>query len=333
MNGHTQDNGWTRLIIAIALTMGCNIDDPRFDDDEAGSETEHIDPADASTGSDEANATDGIEGSSSPISVDGGESRADDGGSQGGGGSTTGNDLATGDGTAGGGSEMGSDPGSETDGETTSAEDVPCGDAIVSEDEVCDDGNRVTELACSDRGPCSVCASDCRQVIAIPASEPAISFGPEISAEIETFFDDVLGWRFVLGSNDAVVTELGFLDIGSNGLGEAHAVGIFAVASGLPVVTAEVPIGDAAPLERGFRYVPVTPTVLSAGETYVVLAYRETAADSALVFVSDFATPSLLTFQQPIGLNSTGGLVFTNNPTPDEDGFFGPTFRVVPASP
>jgi hypothetical protein len=125
---------------------------------------------------------------------------------------------------------------------------------------------------------------------------------------IDHFAGDITGFRFTIGGADVTVTDLGFFDDDGDGLGEAHAVGIYAVASQLQVVSTTVPAGTEAPLDGAFRYVPIAaPVTLTADTTYVALAYRPTATDGVAYFVDDLKVSPLVVYNSEVAANNTGG--------------------------
>ncbi|MDE2377078.1 PEP-CTERM sorting domain-containing protein [Bradyrhizobium sp.] len=80
-----------------------------------------------------------------------------------------------------------------------------------------------------------------------------------------------VGWSFIPQA-DIVVNGLGFFDAGADGLAQSHPVAIYDAAHN-PIVSGVVPSGTAASLEDLFRVVGVAPTLLHAGQTYVIDAY------------------------------------------------------------
>jgi hypothetical protein len=90
----------------------------------------------------------------------------------------------------------------------------------------------------------------------------------------------VLGYTFTVGNSPIAVTDLGFFDVGGNGLGGAHPVTIWN-SGGTVVGTATVSSGTTSVLEGGYRYTTVPePITLSANTTYTIGAtmYNNTDA-------------------------------------------------------
>ena len=147
------------------------------------------------------------------------------------------------------------------------------------------------------------------------------------------------GWEFSLSSAITVV-DLGVFDNSqANGLGEAHAVGIWNT-SGTLLVSGTVPAGTAGTLINSFFYVGVTSTVLPAG-TYIIATEYDTSNTDPMygnLTSSNFSTASPVTWiQDEAGGNGVNVLTFpTFTSPPQEDGFFGPNFEFttsVSASP
>jgi hypothetical protein len=82
-----------------------------------------------------------------------------------------------------------------------------------------------------------------------------------------TFYTTV-GWEFTPQA-DIWVTDLGFFDLGQNGLNISHDIGIWDQDHQL-IVSATVPGGTAAQLIGEYRYAPVAPVLLMAGHTFVI---------------------------------------------------------------
>ncbi len=149
---------------------------------------------------------------------------------------------------------------------------------------------------------------------------------------IDHFADDLTGFRFTVGATNLTVTDLGFFDQGGNGLGEAHAVGIYDVGSQQLIVSATLPAGTEAALDGAFRYVPLaTPGTLTANTTYVAVAYRTTAVDGVAYQVSNLKVSPLLTYNSNVAANGSEQLAFCNTPfNNNPNSWFGPNFKVSP---
>jgi hypothetical protein len=82
-----------------------------------------------------------------------------------------------------------------------------------------------------------------------------------------------IGWEFT-PDQDIMATRLGVFDGGpgnvSDGFSTAIYVGIFELLTESLVATATMASGASGTLADGFRYVAITPTLLTAGTTYVI---------------------------------------------------------------
>jgi len=139
------------------------------------------------------------------------------------------------------------------------------------------------------------------------------------------FADQTRGWAFSL-SSAVTVTSLGWFDVGSDGLLDAHPVGIWDGAGNL-LLSATVQAGSADPLVNGFRYnsaLTGTPT-LAAG-SYVIGG--RSGADDLVIF----ATATMLPAGTFLGTrtNSAASFSFPTTALPgQDDGYFGPNFQIA----
>ena len=125
------------------------------------------------------------------------------------------------------------------------------------------------------------------------------------------------GWSFVPNTS-ILVTQLGHLDDGLDGLGSAHEVGIFNSSNTL-LTSAVVPSGIVAPLIGNFRFVNTSPVLLNAGETYTVAGFYSDTADNII-----YSQPANLTVAPEITLGI--GRFQTSSPSfvaPDTSDSFG----------
>lgn len=88
-----------------------------------------------------------------------------------------------------------------------------------------------------------------------------------------------IGREFTVGTGGITVLELGAFDSGGDGLVNSHDVTLFSITgSGVTpapeneLSTVNVPSGTAATLNSGFRFEPITPIFLPAGN-YAVVVY------------------------------------------------------------
>jgi hypothetical protein len=92
-------------------------------------------------------------------------------------------------------------------------------------------------------------------------------YDPAQGISSATFYTTV-GWEFT-PQNDIWVTDLGFFDLGQDGLNISHDVGIWDQDQHL-IVSATVSGGTAAQLIGEYRYASVAPLLLQAGRTFVL---------------------------------------------------------------
>jgi hypothetical protein len=101
------------------------------------------------------------------------------------------------------------------------------------------------------------------------------------------------GWQFATQS-EIEISSLGIYDdagvsygFPGNGLLESHEIGIWDVADpSAPLASATIPAGTVAPLVDGFRYVDISPVMLSPGHEYVIAAVYS----SQDIFTSEYFT-------------------------------------------
>ena len=145
-------------------------------------------------------------------------------------------------------------------------------------------------------------------------------------------FGNNLGWSFTVGSNSLTLSALGLYDAGGDGFAESHPIGPW-TSTGILVASTHVSFGTVAPLIDGYRYGSITPSLLNAGQTYVIGAwYQQNSADAYIINSTQTFAP-YITFgesQQPSSNPSTppfgfpGGSSGTHN-----EGYFGPNFQFV----
>jgi hypothetical protein len=145
-----------------------------------------------------------------------------------------------------------------------------------------------------------------------------------------SFSGQTTGWTFTLSSSVAV-TQLGVFDLSNNGLAEAHAVGIWD-STGSLLVSTTVAAGTGGTVAGsdsfgGFRFAPVTSTVLAAG-TYTIGAYYTTAADLNRSLVSFISTAPQVTFGAA-KTSPAGGSLAQPTGSSNGTGIFGPDFQFV----
>jgi hypothetical protein len=132
-----------------------------------------------------------------------------------------------------------------------------------------------------------------------------------------------VGWTFTI-SNTVLVQALGWFDGGSDGFLESHEVGIFASGSGILLASNIVTSGDN--LTNGFRYRPISPITLSAGD-YIIAG--TTGNDPFETFCVNVTTASNVTFGQGRFIGpGVSDLTFPTAPSDRGLAYFGPNFIV-----
>lgn len=148
-----------------------------------------------------------------------------------------------------------------------------------------------------------------------------------------------IGYQFVV-DQPFWVTQLGYFDLGGDGLAMAHEVGLFSTSA--PFVTAIVPAGTAAPLVNGYRMVDITPVLLQ-GQSYWIGAQSDGDAFGQGID-ANYGGTATVTGADGLRYDSAG---FCSNTTSlqlpicqpsayninHRAGYFGPNFTVVSAVP
>jgi hypothetical protein len=139
-----------------------------------------------------------------------------------------------------------------------------------------------------------------------------------------------LGYRFDAVANTNVVS-LGIWDFGSDGLAEAHAVGLWNSAGAL-LASVTVASGTAGLLDGGYRWVDLANGVaLVAGSTYTVAAYYDRTNDDLVADgVATVTVDSRIHLQGSVEL-SGGSLAFattTTHPFPGTFSYGGGNIRL-----
>lgn len=128
---------------------------------------------------------------------------------------------------------------------------------------------------------------------------------------------------------DLVVTSLGYYDRGQDGLADVHPVALFSAPDGR--LLAAVQVANRSARQGNFRFEPIQPIVLRAGQSYIVAGFTPGNGDPPA------DTPEDLRIAPQIGYD---GYLFefadrlappTNNDLFAERTFFGPNFTFHPA--
>ncbi len=140
--------------------------------------------------------------------------------------------------------------------------------------------------------------------------------------------DQLFGWFFDL-SAPVDVTALGVGDDGSP-LSVSHDVGIFAVSDQSLLLSATVPAGGGTLLD-GFLYVPVTPTVLPAGDYVIVMTMPSGNADQQSIQNTSETTSAPVTYVDS-AFDFGSSLAYPTIPGAFAVGIFGPNFTFAGGS-
>ena len=140
--------------------------------------------------------------------------------------------------------------------------------------------------------------------------------------------EDTLGYAFTL-SSQVTVTDLGFWDQGSNGLGNSRQVTIWN-SLGMQEAQGMVLSGTMSPITDGFRYVSIKPVVLPAGSYTIGAFYPRLASDEAGIMVGTITPASGITYG---GSRSVEGNGFPmTDPFLIPNSYFGPNFQFTTAT-
>jgi PEP-CTERM motif-containing protein len=150
-----------------------------------------------------------------------------------------------------------------------------------------------------------------------------------------------LGTTFTVGSTNEFVLDLGVWD-GPNsmsgsvgdGLQSSIPVGLFD-SSGTLLTSIAVPSGTSATLLNGFRYVPITPIDLIAGQTYTLAAYYS-SSDLDILHDQGGSPSTSSDFNSYLGAftgsNTVGSLSFPTGHT-NGTAYVGPNFEYAATVP
>ncbi len=131
----------------------------------------------------------------------------------------------------------------------------------------------------------------------------------------------LVGWQFTANAN-ITVTSLGFYDNPVNGITATHDVGIYDVATQALVLSGTVSPSD--PYSNFFNWTSVTPTLLTAGNTYDIVAVL--GPDNRTWNPNGFAVNPLITYLHNVWSNGPTSLAFPVSSDGNPNGYFGPNF-------
>jgi hypothetical protein len=137
--------------------------------------------------------------------------------------------------------------------------------------------------------------------------------------------DATLGYAFTVGSPISV-TSLGVFDEGSDGLNMVYNMDIM-TSDGHPRAHAVIPAGTGATLINGFRYVSITPVLLSPG-TYKIFANYSKDFVDAVITSAAITSASQVSYGGSV--SDTGWTFPSGNHFGLSNGYFGPNFRFTP---
>jgi hypothetical protein len=138
-----------------------------------------------------------------------------------------------------------------------------------------------------------------------------------------------IGWRFT-ANQDILATQLGFWDSSpGTPLGQSHQVGLWNSTGS--TLLGSTTVETTSPLTGAFRYEPITPVLLTAGNTYVLgAALTSPFLDVYAQFSSMVTTAPEITFISDTRNASAGGFSFPGI-LDGNLGRFGPNFQFQPA--
>jgi hypothetical protein len=183
-----------------------------------------------------------------------------------------------------------------------------------------------------------------RSVVAIGATSlpltlsatPALTFN-ESTGGTANNAPHTVGWQFDVEAS-VIVNGLGWYDQGADGLSTEHRLGLWSPSGDL-LVEATVATGNVAPLDGQFRTVSIAPITLPIGAGYVIGGLNQLANTERLACGSSSGTcaNSLVLSVDPrisfvgamFGSEAAGFSRPTTAPAGAE-GFFGPSFSIVP---
>jgi hypothetical protein len=139
------------------------------------------------------------------------------------------------------------------------------------------------------------------------------------------------GWAFTV-SGPVIVTDLGYFDLGGNGLAAAHPVAIW-TSAGVLVQSATVPSGTNASEFNSFLYTPVAPTFLPPG-SYVIGGFDGGSSGDIVIVGASTITPAAGIAYN--GSRSVAGAALTFPPSDavsNGSSYFGPNFLFTVPEP
>ena len=142
-----------------------------------------------------------------------------------------------------------------------------------------------------------------------------------------------VGWQFSVTSLESL-TSLGIYDAGADGLSSAHEVGLWD-SNGTLLTSTTIPAGTGATLSGSYRYVFVTPLLLSVGETYTVGALEVPDNLDAFIALSSQTYAPGISYIRSVQTFGSSTPTFSRPDTGAsvDQGIFGPTFQFITVVP
>lgn len=157
--------------------------------------------------------------------------------------------------------------------------------------------------------------------VANATDTPAVSFAsPTVDF---SNFTDLDGWQFTV-NNNITVDSLGFYDNPANGITQSHDIGIYNVATQSLVVSGTV--SPSVPYSNWFNWNSVTPTVLTAGQTYDIVAI--VGNDNRTWNPNGFTVDPNITYVRNVWSDGVSSLSFPVSTDGNPNGYFGPNFGI-----
>lgn len=160
---------------------------------------------------------------------------------------------------------------------------------------------------------------------------PAIDVTWESAASSFKHNSATAGWEFTVLS-PIRVTKLGVFDFAQDGFAESHQTGIWST-NGTLLVQTNLASGTGAELIDGFRYLPITETLLQPGHYIIGTFFRHAGPDKIL----DTPSPAIVAPQIAFYQARYGAETFTfpnvGQGVGNGTNTFGPNFRFVEAEP
>ena len=114
-------------------------------------------------------------------------------------------------------------------------------------------------------------------IVTTPVHAGVLAYSGPAPSTTTSISDLNMGFTFSPTVN-IFVDSLGTWDAGSNGLQEAHPIGIWRETDMALLASAVIPIGTGGVLDSGFRFAPIAPLELLMGVDYRIAVYRDNGA-------------------------------------------------------